>query len=73
MRSATLANKKFVVTLGGEECKRLMTKRRQSDEEISRALDTNITMVARVREKLMAEGPAVVLKTRDPADRAHIR
>ena len=32
-----------------------------ADEEICRALDTNVTMVARVREKLVSEGLDAVL------------
>jgi hypothetical protein len=82
-----MANKKFIVKLGGEERKRLdalISKGKASakfilkarillkadqgeagegwpDEEICRALDTNITMVARVREKLVSEGLDAVL------------
>ena len=82
-----MANKKFIVKLGGEERKRLdaliskgkasakiilkariLLKADQgeagegwSDEDICRALDTNITMVARVREKLVSEGLDAVL------------
>jgi Homeodomain-like domain len=42
-----------------------------ADEEICRALDTNVTMVARVREKLVSEGlddGAHPQATRDPTD-----
>jgi hypothetical protein len=82
-----MANKKFVVKLGGEERKRLSeliskgkasakttlkarillkadqgeTGEGWSDEEICRALDTNVAMVARVREKLVTEGLDAVL------------
>jgi hypothetical protein len=86
-RGRDMANKKFIVKLGGEERKRLdaliskgkasakiilkariLLKADQgeagegwSDEDICRALDTNITMVARVREKLVGEGLDAVL------------
>ena len=47
-----------------------------ADEEICRALDTNITMVARVRETLVnrrARRGAHPQEARDAADRTHLR